>query len=89
MIPPCCVAAFGRALKASFDVIVQSPSADCRRMFRALLLVVTRSPLSGVIVTDPPPTVRFAGSGRTTVHFGSSVVPLNSSLDAAWAKSTV
>jgi hypothetical protein len=83
------VAALGAALNVSFDVIVQLPGAGCRRMFLALLVVVTRSPVSGVIVTDPLPTVRFAGLGRTTVHFGSSVLPLNSSLDAAWAKYTL
>ena len=86
MIPPCWVAAFGTALKCSFAVIVQSPGAFCTTMFLALLVVVTRSPVSGVIVSDPPPTDRFAGLGRMTVHFGSSRLPLNSSLDGARAK---
>src|SRR2546421_11587321 len=86
MIPPCCVAAFGRALKVSFDVIVQAPSAGWRRMFLAVFVVVTRSPVSGVIVTAPPPTVRLAGVGRMTAHLGASGAPVNSSLGAGWGK---
>ena len=81
--------AFGAALNVSFDVIVQSPSSGWSTKFFALFVVVTRSPASGLIVSAPPPTVRFAGSGRTTVHFGSSVAPVNSSLLAACAKFTV
>jgi hypothetical protein len=58
------------------------------RFFAVVELLVVSWPASGVIVSEPLPTARFAFC-RTTVHFGSSALPSNSSLVAAGAKFTV
>jgi hypothetical protein len=79
----------GAGLRVSFDSIVQFPSAGCTRMFRAVFVVPARSPVSGVIVSDPPPTCSVAGSCLIRIHCRPTSLPLNSSLAAGWAKYTV
>ena len=61
MIPPCCVATCGVTLKFSFDSIVQSPTTGCRSRFLAVLVVLLRSPASGVMFSAPPDSLSVAG----------------------------
>src|SRR6266545_4329356 len=90
MIPPCCVAALGRALNVSLVVCVQSLRAGWSRTFCAVFVVVVRSPVLGVIVSEPgfADRLQSAGASRTHCHCEPSVEPLNSSPDGRLAKLT-
>src|SRR6266702_2694194 len=91
MIPPCCVAVFGRALNVSLVVCVQSLSAGWSRTFWAVFVVVVRSPVLGVIVSEPgfADRLQSAGASRTHCHCEPSVERLNSSPDGRLAKLTL
>ena len=80
----------GAALKTSLDWIVQSPSAGCTSRLRALFVVAVRSPISGVMTSEPGLDVRLwvAGFSRTQVHCDPTVEHEKSSLRARCAKLT-